>query len=146
MDVFPSLSYKFESYFFSMNKRLEISVEFNEEGEKKERKKRKGKKNCKFSRVFLEFQENESLREVIASSPTSLRSSTWNDSRLGSISMNHSFIVTLLTNYRWRSHLSIITGKRPSQVNIRDIVAQMLVTYPHANHRVARVGISFGDP
>lgn len=97
-----------------MNKRLEISVEFNEEGEKKERKKRKGKENCKFSRVFLEFQENESLREVIASSPTSLRSSTWNDSRLGSISMNHSFIVTLLTNYRWRSHLSIITGKRPS--------------------------------
>lgn len=130
-----------------MNKRLEISVEFNEEGEKKkERKKRKGKENCKFSRVFLEFQENESLREVIASSPTSLRSSTWNDSRLGSISMNHSFIVTLLTNYRWRSHLSIITGKWPSQVNIRDIVAQMLVTYPHANHRVARVGISFGDP
>lgn len=143
MGVFPSLSYKFESYFFSMNKRLEISVEFNEEGEKKERKKRKGKENCKFSRI--EFQENESLREVIASSPTSLRSSTWNDSRLGSISMNHSFIVTLLTNYRWRSHLSIITGKRPSQVNIRDIVAQMLVTYPHANHRVARVGISFGD-
>lgn len=128
-----------------MNKRLEISVEFNEEGEKKERKK-KGKENCKFSRVFLEFQENESLREVIASSPTSLRSLTWNDSRFGSISMNHSFIVTLLTNYRWRSHLSIITGKRPSQVNIRDIVAQMLVTYPHANHRVARVGISFGDP
>lgn len=127
-----------------MNKRLEISVEFNEEGEKKERKKRKGKENCKFSRI--EFQENESLREVIASSPTSLRSSTWNDSRFSSISMNHSFIVTLLTNYRWRSHLSIITGKRPSQVNIRDIVAQMLVTYPHANHRVARVGISFEDP
>lgn len=74
MGVFPSLSYKFESYFFSMNKRLEISVEFNEEGEKKERKKRKGKENCKFSRI--EFQENENLREVIASSPTSLRLGT----------------------------------------------------------------------
>lgn len=57
-----------------MNKRLEISVEFNEEGEKKERKKRKGKENCKFSRI--EFQENENLREVIASSPTSLRLGT----------------------------------------------------------------------
>lgn len=57
MGVFPSLSYKFESYFFSMNKRLEISVEFNEEGEKKKEKRGKGRKIANSRAFFLSFKK-----------------------------------------------------------------------------------------
>lgn len=102
-------------------------------------RKRKGKENSTSLENMRICEER-----LIDSWPTSLRSLTWNDSDQ---STANPFIVTLLTNYLWRSRLSIITGKRPnSQVNIRDIVAQMPVTYPHANHRIARVGIPFEGP